>query len=273
MARSCRSPPCGAAVRFSDDRRGCPYRGDRRNGAPPPTRLLGLPASHPRASRSSIEPALRREAARAYPTYGDRPNTRTRDLIDLLMLVEDGLRPTSELHASVKHVFTVRGAHQFPVDIPDPPPDWIMTYPDLAADLDLEAKTIDHAMMDFCATSGRRPLQRRRFECPSARSPPLPTSPQAKLSGVIKTARDTMRKDAGLNGDIDRIPQLAWLLFLKAFDGLEQRREIVEGRSFRPAIEPAVPLAGLGGRSSGRPHRRGAARVRQRRAAALPAAI
>ncbi len=82
-------------------------------------------------------------------TYGDRPNTRTRDLIDLLMLVEDGLRPTSELHASVKHVFAVRGAHQFPVDIPDPPPDWIMTYPTLAADLDLEAKTIDHAMMDL----------------------------------------------------------------------------------------------------------------------------
>ena len=34
-----------------------------------------------------------------------------------------------------------------------------------------------------------------------------------------------MRKDAGLNGDLDRIPQLAWLLFLKAFDGLEQNRE------------------------------------------------
>ena len=45
-----------------------------------------------------------------------------------------------------------------------------------------------------------------------------------------------MRKDAGLNGDIDRIPQLAWLLFLKAFDGLERNREITD-RDFRPAIE------------------------------------
>ncbi len=44
------------------------------------------------------------------------------------------------------------------------------------------------------------------------------TSPQAQLAAVIKTARDAMRKDAGLNGDLDRIPQLAWLLFLKAFD-------------------------------------------------------
>jgi type I restriction enzyme M protein len=63
-----------------------------------------------------------------------------------------------------------------------------------------------------------------------------PTSPQAKLAAVIKSARDAMRKDAGLNGDLDRIPQLAWLLFLKAFDGLEQNREVTD-RKFRSAIE------------------------------------
>lgn len=63
-----------------------------------------------------------------------------------------------------------------------------------------------------------------------------PTTPQAKLSAVIKAARDAMRKDAGLNGDLDRIPQLAWLLFLKAFDGLEANREVTE-RGYRPALE------------------------------------
>ena len=63
-----------------------------------------------------------------------------------------------------------------------------------------------------------------------------PTSPQTKLTSVIKSARDFMRKDAGLNGDLDRIPQLAWLLFLKAFDGLEQNREVTETK-YRPAIE------------------------------------
>src|SRR4051794_3889778 len=61
-------------------------------------------------------------------------------------------------------------------------------------------------------------------------------SPRAKLAAVIKSARDAMRKDAGLNGDLDRIPQLAWLLFLKAFDGLEQDREVTEA-DYRPAIE------------------------------------
>jgi type I restriction enzyme M protein len=71
---------------------------------------------------------------------------------------------------------------------------------------------------------------------PKRGKPAPPTTPQAQLSGVIKTVRDTMRKDAGLNGDLDRIPQLAWLLFLKAFDGLEQRREIVQGSGFTAAI-------------------------------------
>lgn len=68
------------------------------------------------------------------------------------------------------------------------------------------------------------------------KKPEIAVSPQAKLAAVIKSARDAMRKDAGLNGDLDRIPQLAWLLFLKAFDGLEQNREVTE-RNFRPAIE------------------------------------
>jgi type I restriction enzyme M protein len=68
------------------------------------------------------------------------------------------------------------------------------------------------------------------------RATPPSTTPQAKLAAAIKSARDAMRKDAGLNGDLDRIPQLAWLLFLRAFDGLEQSREVTDSK-FRPAIE------------------------------------
>lgn len=44
------------------------------------------------------------------------------------------------------------------------------------------------------------------------------------LEGIIKSARDLMRKDAGLNTDVDRIPQLAWMLFLKCFDDFEKKR-------------------------------------------------
>ena len=36
-----------------------------------------------------------------------------------------------------------------------------------------------------------------------------------------------MRKDAGLSTDVDRIPQLSWILFLKAFDDLERERSLL----------------------------------------------
>lgn len=71
---------------------------------------------------------------------------------------------------------------------------------------------------------------------PRSKKQEAPTTPQVKLAGVIKSARDAMRKDAGLNGDLDRIPQLAWLLFLKAFDGLELNREVTSN-DYQPAIE------------------------------------
>jgi len=58
---------------------------------------------------------------------------------------------------------------------------------------------------------------------------------QAKLDAVIKSARDIMRKDSGLSGDLDRLPQLSWMLFLRAFDAMEADREAVE-ENFRPAI-------------------------------------
>lgn len=62
------------------------------------------------------------------------------------------------------------------------------------------------------------------------------TTSRAELSTVIKRARDIMRKDPGLNGDVDRVPQLSWLLFLKAFDDHEQSNEAMEPR-YRPVID------------------------------------
>jgi type I restriction enzyme M protein len=61
-------------------------------------------------------------------------------------------------------------------------------------------------------------------------------TPRAQLSATIKRARDIMRKDAGLSGDLDRIPQLSWILFLKCFDDMEERRQVTE-KEYRPAIE------------------------------------
>ncbi|MDE0170604.1 MAG: N-6 DNA methylase [bacterium] len=62
------------------------------------------------------------------------------------------------------------------------------------------------------------------------------TTRRAELADAVSAARNAMRKDAGLNGELDRISQLAWLLFLKAFDSLEQDRETTDP-GFRPAID------------------------------------
>jgi len=48
------------------------------------------------------------------------------------------------------------------------------------------------------------------------------------LSTTIKTIQDIMRKDAGVDGDAQRISQLVWMLFLKVFDDAEQEREELE---------------------------------------------
>jgi type I restriction enzyme M protein len=49
-----------------------------------------------------------------------------------------------------------------------------------------------------------------------------------------------MRKDKGLNGDLDRLPMLTWIMFLKFLDDLETQREQeaeLSGKRFKPAIE------------------------------------
>jgi type I restriction enzyme M protein len=71
----------------------------------------------------------------------------------------------------------------------------------------------------------------------------MPKTPKkntrAQLSSLIKSARDIMRKDAGLNGDLDRLPQLSWILFLKTYDDLERRREadaVLRREKYKPII-------------------------------------
>ena len=51
----------------------------------------------------------------------------------------------------------------------------------------------------------------------------------ANLSGFVKRLRDIMRNDAGINGDAQRIEQIAWTLFLKVYDAKEQDWEFDDG--------------------------------------------
>lgn len=56
-----------------------------------------------------------------------------------------------------------------------------------------------------------------------------PLSNRQQISSIIKSVRDLLRKDAGLAGDADRLPQLTWLLFLKCIDDFEQTQVAIYG--------------------------------------------
>jgi type I restriction enzyme M protein len=48
---------------------------------------------------------------------------------------------------------------------------------------------------------------------------PITTTQQ--LGSLIKSSRDIMRKDKGLSGDLDRLPMLTWIMFLKFLEEAE----------------------------------------------------
>lgn len=76
---------------------------------------------------------------------------------------------------------------------------------------------------------------------PRLKTPAIPQTTAQQLSSLIKSSRDIMRKDKGLNGDSDRIPMLTWIMFLKFLDDMEQVREAevkVAGKKYVRAVEP-----------------------------------
>jgi type I restriction enzyme M protein len=60
------------------------------------------------------------------------------------------------------------------------------------------------------------------------------------LSALIGTARQILRKDKGLNGDVDRLPLLTWVMFLKFLDDLEfvhEQEAELDGKRYQHIIE------------------------------------
>lgn len=59
------------------------------------------------------------------------------------------------------------------------------------------------------------------------------------ISGTIKSIQDTMREDVGVDGDVQRLGQLVWMLFLKVVDDRENELAtlaLLEGNFFKSPI-------------------------------------
>lgn len=68
-----------------------------------------------------------------------------------------------------------------------------------------------------------------------------PKTTTERLGAVIKSCRQIMRKDKGLSGDLDRLPLLTWVMFLKFLDDMErieESRAKMRRAKYRSTIEP-----------------------------------
>lgn len=85
-------------------------------------------------------------------TFSDRPNTRVRDLVDLVLLIEHDLVDAPAARAELEAVFGSRPGRTVPVTIEDPPEFWSERYESLAAETDVGAKTLPDALALLRAT-------------------------------------------------------------------------------------------------------------------------
>lgn len=57
------------------------------------------------------------------------------------------------------------------------------------------------------------------------------------LQATVKHIQNIMRKDAGVDGDAQRLSQLVWMLFLKIIDDAERNQELIEPKYKSPIPE------------------------------------
>jgi len=76
---------------------------------------------------------------------GTRINMRTRDLIDLVMLIEQGLPDREAVRKALELTFRHREDHAVPFRLSPPPPIWKETYQKMATECEVSKKTMDDA--------------------------------------------------------------------------------------------------------------------------------
>lgn len=95
-------------------------------------------------------------------TYaGDRPSTRVKDLVDIVLMAEAGLLPDPRLGERLQAVFASRDGAGLPIRLPDPPAAWRDGYRKLTAELQPVATQLDaafavaNAIFQRAVTDGR----------------------------------------------------------------------------------------------------------------------
>lgn len=72
--------------------------------------------------------------------WSDRMNTRSRDLVDLVLLIERASLDPTAVRDAVLRTFNARRKHAVPVEIPTPPPEWAGEFTAMADEARLETR-------------------------------------------------------------------------------------------------------------------------------------
>ncbi|HVT15806.1 MAG TPA: nucleotidyl transferase AbiEii/AbiGii toxin family protein [Thermoanaerobaculia bacterium] len=115
----------------------------------PPEQLVGAPwldfAGVPPAIVLAVPVAQQfAEKIHAYTLpRSDRPNTRMKDLVDLVRLIESPWLEVKRVRLALHATFDNRNSHPLPAELPPPPPAWAPEYGALAAQANLKATTLE----------------------------------------------------------------------------------------------------------------------------------
>lgn len=77
--------------------------------------------------------------------FDDRINTRVKDLVDVLLLI-DSVSDLSKFRKAAEEIFTTRESHSLPSEIENLPRTWVASFKAMALDLELTETTLDEAL-------------------------------------------------------------------------------------------------------------------------------
>jgi hypothetical protein len=77
--------------------------------------------------------------AYTFPWVG-RTNTRTKDLVDLVLLIERGLPDVEAIRVALQASFATRGSHPVPSELAAPPESWAVDFPAMAEEANISTR-------------------------------------------------------------------------------------------------------------------------------------
>jgi hypothetical protein len=93
------------------------------------------------------------EKLHAYTLPRTTPNSRVRDLVDMVLLIQSGALESDRVVRARNATFGRRATHQVPEKLPEPPEEWRSPFAAMAAEcsLELSAEEAFRIVMEFCA--------------------------------------------------------------------------------------------------------------------------